>query len=53
MDYPNIVYVLHVGVLYGMIDFAQELSWAGRGGEVVDLVIVAEEEEVGRAKDAS
>lgn len=28
-DYPGIVYIMHIGVLYGMIDFAQE---TGRGG---------------------
>jgi superfamily II DNA helicase RecQ len=53
VDYPDIVYVLHVGVPYGMIDFAQESGRAGRGGEAVDSVIVAEEEEVGRTEDAS
>lgn len=52
MTYPDIVHVLHVGVPYGMIDFAQESWWAGRG-EAVDSVMVAEEEEVERAEDAS
>ncbi|KAF3029165.1 hypothetical protein E8E12_000446 [Didymella heteroderae] len=52
VDYPGIVYVPHVGVPYGMIDFAQESGRAGRGGEAVDLVILADEE-AGRAEDAS
>jgi superfamily II DNA helicase RecQ len=52
IDYPDIVYVLHVGVLYGIIDFAQESGRAGRDGAAVDLVIVAAEEEAERAKDA-
>lgn len=53
IDYPDIVYVLHVGVPYGMIDFAQESGRAGRGGEAVDSVIVAAEEEPKRVEDAS
>jgi hypothetical protein len=53
VDYPDIVYVLHVGVPYGMIDFAQESGRAGRGGDAVDSVILAEKEEVGRPEDAS
>lgn len=52
VDYPDIVYVLHVGVPYGMIDFAQESGPAGRDGEAVDSVIVAAEEEAKRAEDA-
>lgn len=52
VDYPGIVYVLHVGVPYGMIDFAQESGRAGRGGEAVDSVILVDEE-AGRAEDAS
>jgi superfamily II DNA helicase RecQ len=43
VDYPQIVRVLHVGVPYGMIDFAQESGRAGRGGELVDSVILVEE----------
>lgn len=53
VDYPGIVYVLYISVLYGMIDFAQESGRAGRGGKAVDLVILVEEEEVERDDDAS
>jgi superfamily II DNA helicase RecQ len=53
VDYPNIVHVLHVGVPYGIIDFSRESGRAGRGSKAVDSVIVAEEEGVGRAEDAS
>jgi superfamily II DNA helicase RecQ len=35
-DSPDIVYVLHIGVLYDIIDFAQESGRAGRGSEPVD-----------------
>ena len=37
--YPEIVYVLHIGVSYGMINFAQKSGRAGRGGEPVDSVV--------------
>ncbi|KAH3949182.1 hypothetical protein HBH98_203880 [Parastagonospora nodorum] len=53
VDYPGIVYVLHIGVPYGMIDFAQESGRAGSGSEAVDSVIFVEEEEVERDEDAS
>jgi len=40
VDYPAIVFVLHVGVPYGMIDFAQESGRAGREGQDVDSIIL-------------
>jgi len=43
VDYPGIVFVLHVGLPYGMIDFAQESGRAGRGGEKVDSMILVED----------
>ncbi|TKA75572.1 hypothetical protein B0A55_07939 [Friedmanniomyces simplex] len=43
VDFPGIVFVLHVDMPYGMIDFAQESGRAGRGGEDVDSIIVVEE----------
>ncbi|KAK5111071.1 hypothetical protein LTR85_012290 [Meristemomyces frigidus] len=43
VDYPGIVFVLHVGMPHGMIDFAQESSRGGRGGEMVDSVVLIEE----------
>lgn len=43
VDYPGIVFVLHVGMPYGMIDFAQESGRAGRAGEAVDSMILVEE----------
>jgi superfamily II DNA helicase RecQ len=52
VDYPDIVYMLHVRVLYSIIDFAQESRRAGRNSKAVDLVIIAAEEEAKRAKDA-
>ncbi|TKA60633.1 hypothetical protein B0A49_13140 [Cryomyces minteri] len=42
VDFPGIVYVLHVDMPYGMIDFAQESGRAGRGDEDVDSVILLE-----------
>jgi hypothetical protein len=29
-DYPRIMYIVHIGVPYGMIDFAQEARRGGR-----------------------
>lgn len=43
VDYPGIIFVLHAGMPYGMIDYAQESGRAGRGGEEVSSVIVVEE----------
>ncbi|KAK1809579.1 hypothetical protein LTR12_016055 [Friedmanniomyces endolithicus] len=43
VNFPGIVFVLHVDMPYGMIDFAQELGRAGRGGEDVYSIIVVEE----------
>jgi len=48
VDYPGIVFVLHVGLPYGMIDFAQESGRAGREGEAVDSVILVTEDEMDR-----
>jgi superfamily II DNA helicase RecQ len=46
VDYPGIVMVIHVGVPYGMIDFAQESGRAGRQGQTVDSVVVVGAAEV-------
>jgi superfamily II DNA helicase RecQ len=48
VDYLGIVYIVHVGMLWSMIDFAQESGRGGRAGEVVDLVILVEHGEVER-----
>jgi superfamily II DNA helicase RecQ len=53
LDYPGIVYMLHIGVPYGMIDFAQESGRAGRGGEAVDSVKLAEEGKIGRSGNSN
>ena len=36
MDFPGIVYIVHIGIPYGMIDFAQETGRGGRNGEGVE-----------------
>ena len=46
VDYPRIVFVMHIDLPYGMIDFAQESGRAGRAGEDVDSVIVIAEKRV-------
>ncbi|KAF1359102.1 P-loop containing nucleoside triphosphate hydrolase protein, partial [Lizonia empirigonia] len=40
VDYPGIVYILHVRMPWSMIDYAQESGRGGRAGEVVDSVIL-------------
>ena len=40
LDFPGIVYVVHIGIPYGMIDFAQETGRGGRNGEDVDSIIL-------------
>ena len=44
VDYKGITFVLHVGMPYGMIDFAQESGRAGRAGEAVDSMVLTGEE---------
>lgn len=46
VDYPGIVYILHVGMPWSMIDYAQESGRGGRAGEVVDSVILVGHGEV-------
>jgi superfamily II DNA helicase RecQ len=48
VDFPGIVFILHVGMPWSMIDFAQESGRGGRAGERVDSVIVVEDGEVER-----
>ena len=48
VDFPGIVFILHAGVPWSMIDYAQESGRGGRGGEVADSVIVVEEGAVER-----
>ncbi|KAH7383390.1 P-loop containing nucleoside triphosphate hydrolase protein, partial [Cadophora sp. MPI-SDFR-AT-0126] len=47
-DYPGIVYIVHIGVPYGMIDFAQEIGRGGRAGEDVDSIVLLEDAEYQR-----
>ena len=42
-DYPRIVYIVHISVPYGMIDFAQETRRGGRAREEVDSIILLED----------
>lgn len=43
VDFPGVVFTLHIDIPYGMIDFSQESGRAGRAGEDVDSVILVEE----------
>jgi superfamily II DNA helicase RecQ len=42
------VYILHVGMPWSMIDYAQESGRGGRAGEMVDAVVLVEKGEVER-----
>jgi hypothetical protein len=48
LDYLAIVFVLHMGMPYGMINYAQESGRAGRGGEAADSVVLVEERGAGQ-----
>jgi superfamily II DNA helicase RecQ len=43
VDFPGIVFILHMDMPWGMIDFTQEVGRGGRGGERVDSIILVEE----------
>ena len=42
VNFPGIVLIVHVGMLWSMIDFAQESGRGGRAGEIVDSVLIVE-----------
>ena len=48
VDFPGIVWILHVGMPWSMIDYAQESGRGGRASERVDAVVVVEKGEVER-----
>jgi superfamily II DNA helicase RecQ len=48
VDFLGIVFVLHVGLPYGIINYAQKTGRAGRSKEAVDLVVLLEDGEVER-----
>jgi superfamily II DNA helicase RecQ len=48
VNYSKIVYILHVGMPYGMIEFAQATGRGGRAGERVDSVVLIEKGAVER-----
>ena len=45
VDFPGVVYIVHVGIPYGLIDFAQESGRGGRNGEAVDSIILLDNRE--------
>jgi superfamily II DNA helicase RecQ len=42
VEFPGIVFILHVGMPWSMIDYAQESGRGGRAGERVDSVVLVE-----------
>ena len=48
VDFPGVIYIVHVGVLYGLIDFAQESGRGGRNSEAVDSIILLNNREYQR-----
>ncbi|CAD0056321.1 unnamed protein product [Aureobasidium pullulans] len=53
VDFPGIVFILHIDLPYGMIDYAQESGRAGRAGEEVDSIIIVEQGKVESIRQAS
>ncbi|OBT40733.1 hypothetical protein VE00_09777 [Pseudogymnoascus sp. WSF 3629] len=45
VDFPGIVYIVHVGVPYGLVDFAQESGRGARNGEAVTSIILLDDAE--------
>jgi superfamily II DNA helicase RecQ len=48
VDIAGVVYILYIGMLWSMTDFAQESRRGGREGEIVDAVILVAHREVER-----
>ncbi|KAK7179378.1 uncharacterized protein CC84DRAFT_1084769 [Paraphaeosphaeria sporulosa] len=48
VDFTGILFILHVGMPWSMIDYCQESGQAGRSGEAASLVIIVEQGEVAR-----
>ena len=46
VDFPGIVYIVHVGMPWSIIDYAQESGRGGRAGERVNSVVLVEHGEV-------
>ena len=46
VDFPGIMFVLHVGMPWSMIDYAQESRRGGRAGETTDSIILMEDGQV-------
>ncbi|KAF2624455.1 P-loop containing nucleoside triphosphate hydrolase protein [Macroventuria anomochaeta] len=46
VDFPGIVFILHVGMPWSMIDYVQESGRGGRAGKRVDSVVLLEPDEV-------
>lgn len=42
-SYPGVMLVVQVSLPYGLIDFSQESSRAGRGGEQSDSLVLLEQ----------
>ncbi|CAD0012899.1 unnamed protein product [Aureobasidium pullulans] len=53
VDFPGIIFILHMDLPYGMIDYAQESGRAGRAGEEVDSIIIVEQGKVESIRQAS
>ena len=49
VDFAGIVYILHVGMLWSISNFAQASSRRGRGGEQFNVVVLVEHREVEKA----
>jgi superfamily II DNA helicase RecQ len=55
VDFPGIVYIVYVGIPFGMIDFAQDAGRGGHSGEAVDSIVLLtdmESQRLGRKEAA-
>ena len=53
VDYPDIVFVLHMGMPHSMINYTQESRHARCDGEVVDSIVLVKEKEKEREAEQS
>ncbi|KAH0352647.1 hypothetical protein KCU83_g3356, partial [Aureobasidium melanogenum] len=52
VDFPGIVFIMHMDLPYGMINYAQESGRAGRAGEEVDSIVIVEHGKVENMRQA-
>ena len=46
MDFPGIIFILYIGILWSIIDYIQESGRGSRAGETIDSIILIEDGQV-------